>query len=76
VAELGIVEGKIWVRATISLPGLPLGRAVLVDPSDSYMADCLERGYLQPIQEVSEELPPEEAVAVEEISPEEAVTDA
>lgn len=47
------------MRATIGLPGLPLGREVLVDPSDPYMANCLERGYLQRIQTEGEATEPE-----------------
>lgn len=42
-----MTDERIWVRATISLPGLSLGREALIDPGDPYMADCLARGYLQ-----------------------------
>jgi hypothetical protein len=71
------VDGeKIWAQATISLPGLPLGRDALVDPSDPYIADCLERGYLQTGAAASEEAPPEEAEASAETLQEESVTDA
>lgn len=58
------MEDKILARATIGLPGLPLGREALVDPSDPYIADCLARGYLVVVAEESEaESADEETVA-------------
>ena len=37
------------VRATINLPGLPVGKIALVDPSLPYIRDALASGYLIPI---------------------------
>lgn len=52
---------RIWVVATVSLPGLHIGSRALIDPTDSYMANCLARGYLQRLPETR----PEEPVAEE-----------
>jgi hypothetical protein len=41
------MDNGVWAVASINLPGLPLGREVRVDPGDPYVAECLERGYLQ-----------------------------
>jgi hypothetical protein len=41
-------QDLVYARASIHLPGLPLGQAALVDPSDPYIADALEHGYLVP----------------------------
>jgi hypothetical protein len=36
----------VYARASINLPGLPLGRVALVDPNEPYVAESLARGYL------------------------------
>jgi hypothetical protein len=41
------MDNGVWAVATINLPGLPLGREEYVNPDDPYVAECLERGYLQ-----------------------------
>jgi len=44
-------DGRVWVRATISLPGLPLGAHALVDTQGAYEADCIRAGYLVVVEE-------------------------
>jgi hypothetical protein len=41
-----VSDELIWVRATVHLPGLPLGAVVQVDPSRPYIKDALEYGRL------------------------------
>ncbi len=41
----------IEVRATINLPGLRAGAVVWVDPENEYVADCIEAGFLVPVEE-------------------------
>lgn len=43
----------LHVRATISLPGLRVGEEAIVDSENDYVALCLERGYLVPVEEAS-----------------------
>jgi hypothetical protein len=37
---------RVKVRATVSLPKMPVGREALVDPDVPYVAAALEKGYL------------------------------
>lgn len=39
----------ILARATINLPGLPVGEVALVDPTVPYVANCLAALYLVPL---------------------------
>lgn len=39
----------IEVRATVNLAGLRAGATALVDPSQPYIRDCLNGGYLVPV---------------------------
>jgi hypothetical protein len=38
------------VRATISLPGLRVGEQAIVDTENDFVALCLEREYLVPVE--------------------------
>jgi hypothetical protein len=42
------VAEAIEVRATITLPGLGVGKIAYVDPSDRYIADAIKAGHLVP----------------------------
>lgn len=44
------VVSSILVRATIKLAGIPLGAVGHVDPRSPYIAACLARGYLVPVE--------------------------
>lgn len=39
----------LTVRATIHLPGLPLGAVAQIDPTLPYEAEALKAGYLVPV---------------------------
>lgn len=43
----------IQVRATVNLPKLATGQEAFVDPTDHYIAGCLERGTLVPVERPS-----------------------
>lgn len=43
----------VSVRATVHLPGLPLGSTAFVDPGDPYIDELLTHGYLVPVTKPS-----------------------
>lgn len=48
----------VLARASINLPGLPLGRVALVDPSEPYVSEAIASGYLVP-EAIAETAPAE-----------------
>lgn len=45
------VDGRVFVRATINLPGLRAGREAWVDPEEEYVKVCLAASYLVAVDE-------------------------
>lgn len=44
-------SAAVLVRATVNLPRLPAGTEALVDPTIPYIAGCLDKGLLVPVEE-------------------------
>lgn len=44
-----MTEQQIVVRATVHLPGLGVGQEALADPTDPYVAECLEHALVVPV---------------------------
>ena len=53
----------IEVRATVTLPFVPVGSILTVNPNSEYIAECIEAGLLVPLKPPRPEPEPEPASA-------------